>query len=298
MFELHDRRRERIDEPVRDERRGYASGEQQRECERQGEPRPPALSWSRARPCAGAVGRRSGAGARGRGACLALPTVCLTLDDRVRATACPLSLLALGRLVAGASVGAQIGNHPCDVDHEQADGPHRRDHLHVMTGGVVRGERQAEQDDDEDGHEQQRRGVARKAVREAHHAVGSAVGPDDYHEAEHEHRVGEDRPDDRRLGDHELTLLQREDDHEQLWQIAERRLQHTCDSGPKALAQLLCGKRHDPRQPGERERGDRKARNSGPGLVVGHSGKRREQSDQRQREALLRGQPGHGTRRG
>jgi hypothetical protein len=68
------------------------------------------------------------------------------------------------------------------------------------------------------------------------------------HQAQHEHRVGEDRADDRRLRNHQLALLQGEDDHEQLRQVAERGLHHSRDRGSEALAQLLRCEGHDPRQ--------------------------------------------------
>ena len=47
----------------------------------------------------------------------------------------------------------------------------------------------------------------------------------------------------------QLALLQREDDHEQLRQVAERGLQHAGHRRAEALAELLGGKRHQPRQP-------------------------------------------------
>jgi hypothetical protein len=58
-------------------------------------------------------------------------------------------------------------------------------------------------------------------VGEAHHPLARAAGADHDHQSEHEHRVGEDRADDRRLGDDQLALLQREYDDEQLGQVAE-----------------------------------------------------------------------------
>ena len=154
-------------------------------------------------------------------------------------------------------------------------------------------QREAEQHDDEHGHLQQRRRVAGQALGEAHDPVRRAARADDDHEAEHEQRVGEDRADDRRLRDDELALLQREDHDEQLRQVAERRLQHPGDAGPEALAELLGRERHDPRQPGERERGEREARDRRPGLVVGHARERRQHRDQEQGRALERGQSGH-----
>ena len=137
-----------------------------------------------------------------------------------------------------------------------------------------------------DGHLQQRGGVHRQALGEAHQAVGRAAGADDDHEAEHEQRVGEDRADDRRLRDHQLALFEREDHDEQLGQVAERRLHHAGDARPEALAELLGGERHDPRQPRERERGEREAGHGRPRAVVGDAGERREHRDQQQEQAL------------
>ena len=130
-------------------------------------------------------------------------------------------------------IRAQVRHDPGDVDDQQADRADDRDRLDVVAGRIVRAEREPEQHDDEHGHLQQRRRVARQALGEAHHAVGRAARADHDHEAEHEQRVGEDRADDRRLRDDELALLQREDDDEQLGQVAERRLQHAGDAGPK-----------------------------------------------------------------
>ena len=100
-------------------------------------------------------------------------------------------------------------------------------------------------------------------------AVGRAAGADHDHEAEHEQRVGEDRADDRGLGDDQLALLQGEDHDEQLGQVAERRLQHPRDGRAEVLAQLLGRERDDPGEPGQRERGQREARDRRPGAVVG-----------------------------
>ena len=120
---------------------------------------------------------------------------------------------------------------------------------------------------------------------------GARARADDDHQPEHEQRVGEHRSDDRRLRDHQLALLQREDHDEQLRQVAERRLQHAGDARPEALAELLGGERHDPRQPGQRERGEREAGHRRPGLVVGQPRQRREDRDRSraERSASARG---------
>ena len=97
------------------------------------------------------------------------------------------------------------------------------------------------------------------------------------HEAEDEQRVGQQRADDRRLGDDDLAGAQREDDDEQLGQVAERRLQHAGDRRAEPLADLFGGERHDVREPGERDGGDAE-RQQGSGVgVVRDPGERREQ---------------------
>jgi hypothetical protein len=103
---------------------------------------------------------------------------------------------------------------------------------------------------------------------------------DDDYEAEHEQRVGEDRSDDRRLGDDELALFQSEDHDKQLRQVAERRLQHPGHARTEALAELLGRERDHPREPGECERGEREARDRRPRLVVGCARERRQHGDQ------------------
>ena len=94
--------------------------------------------------------------------------------------------------------------------------------------------------------------------------IGRAARADDDHEPEHEHRVGEDRADDRGLRDDELSFLQGEDDDEQLRQVAERRLQHARDAGAEALAELLGGEGHHPRETGQRDGRQREARHRRP----------------------------------
>src|SRR2546423_812439 len=80
---------------------------------------------------------------------------------------------------------------------------------------------------------------------------------DDDDEPEHEQRVGEDGADDGALRDDELALLKREDDDEQLGEVAERRLQHAGDAGAESLAELLGAERDDPRETGEGDGGER-----------------------------------------
>ncbi len=54
---------------------------------------------------------------------------------------------------------------------------------------------------------------------------GWRVEPADDREAEHEQRVREQRSEDRELRDDELAGREREEDDEQLGQVAERRLE-------------------------------------------------------------------------
>ena len=207
-----------------------------------------------------------------------------------RRAACRPCLGALARRRLRRAVGAQVGNDPGQVDDEQAHRADGRDRLDVMAGGVVGGEREPEQHDDEHRDLQQRRRVPGQALGEAHHPVRRAARPDHDHEAEHEQAVGEDRADDRRLGDHQLALLQGEDHDEQLRQVAERRLQHPGDGRAEALAELLGREGHDPGEAGERDGRQREARNRRPGRVVGDARQRREGRDRAQGGALEAGQ--------
>ncbi len=203
-------------------------------------------------------------------------------------------LLLPGQLAcARQGIGAQIGHYPGEIYDEQTHGPYRRDRIHMVAGRIVRGERQAQQHDDEHTHQQQRRRVARQPVGEAHHAVGGAQRSDHDHQAQHEHRVGEDRAYDRRLRDDQLALLQGEDDHEQLRQVAERGLHHSRDRRPEALAQLLGGKGHDPREARERKRGHSEARHRRPLSIVGRARDRRQERDRSERDALCGSETAH-----
>ena len=86
---------------------------------------------------------------------------------------------------------------------------------------------------------------------------GDCAGADHDHEAEHEQRVGEQRADDRGLRDDDLAGAQGEDDHEELGQVAQRRLQHAGGGGAEALAHLLGGQRDEVGQARQRHRGER-----------------------------------------
>ena len=93
--------------------------------------------------------------------------------------------------------------------------------------------RQADEHDDERRDEQQRRRVVGQPGAEAHDPVLGPPGPGDDHQPEHEQGVDEDRAEDRGLGHDLLVGLQREDDHEELGQVAERRLHEPVAPGPK-----------------------------------------------------------------
>ena len=75
--------------------------------------------------------------------------------------------------------------------------------------------------------------------------------------AEHEQRVGEQAAEDARLRDHDLARLEREDDDEQLRQVAERRLQHAGQPWADVVAQRVGAERDEPRQARERDRDER-----------------------------------------
>ena len=68
----------------------------------------------------------------------------------------------------------------------------------------------------------QRRDHPRAVGAEPLHAVADAA--DEERDPEHEHAVGEDRADERRLHDVDEALVQREERDEELGQVAERRL--------------------------------------------------------------------------
>ena len=89
--------------------------------------------------------------------------------------------------------------------------------------------------------------------------IPSAPRADDDHEPQDQQRVGEQRADDRGLGDDDLTGGEREDHDEELGQVAQRRLQHARDRGPEARADLLGRERHDRGQRRERDAATTKA---------------------------------------
>jgi hypothetical protein len=92
---------------------------------------------------------------------------------------------------------------------------------------------------------------------EAHDAPLARPRAGDDHEPEHEQRVGEQAAEDARLCDHDLPRLEREDDDEQLRQVAERRLQHAGQAGTDVVAEGVGAERDEPRQPRQRDRHER-----------------------------------------
>ena len=157
---------------------------------------------------------------------------------------------------------------------------------------------QPDEHDDEARDQQQRRGVVGQAPAEAHRPVGRRAGADDDHQAEHEQRVGEDRADDRGLGDHHLAGAQGEDDHEELGQVAQRRLQQARRGRAEALADLLGGQRDDVRQARQRHRGRGEGQQRRPVGVVRDPGDGSGHHDGADDDALGAREPSHGGQRG
>ena len=120
-------------------------------------------------------------------------------------------------------------------------------------------------------------------------------GADDDHQAEHEQRVSEDRADDRGLGDHQLALLQRKHDHEQLGQVAERGLQHAGDGRARSARRAARSRTTPPRR-GRPARAWR-PRSAGPPARPGSWPRRRAPSVPRSTAApRARSQSGHSSR--
>ena len=65
---------------------------------------------------------------------------------------------------------------------------------------------------------------------------------------------------------------EREDDHEELRQVAERRLEHPRHAGPEALAELLGRERDDPCESSERDRREAEREQRGGMAVIGERG--------------------------
>ena len=80
--------------------------------------------------------------------------------------------------------------------------------------------------------------------------------PAEERDPEHEDAVREDRADERRLHDRHEALVEREEGDEELGQVAERRLDDPAAPGAEPGAELLGRVADDPRERGERDRGD------------------------------------------
>src|SRR5262249_30092523 len=106
------------------------------------------------------------------------------------------------------------------------------------------------------------------------------------HDPEHEQGVREDRPDHRALRDDRLSLAQREDDEEQLRQVAERRLHEARDPGAEQLADALDADGHDMGEAGERDGREGERDDRVPVPVAREPGEEREDGDARQDDAV------------
>ena len=195
-----DRRLERVDEPVGDQGGRDARDRQQRDREPE-------------RPVTLRVRVRLRRGGRGLG-----------LGD--------MSRLDLRVLVPPQRRGQRQGE-----DDQQHDRDGDRQRLLVMRGRRVRLRREARQHQRGGGQRHQHARRARPADGEPLRAVLQAAH--DERQAEHQQQVGQDRADDRRLDDDQVTLAQREERDEQLRQIAERALQHAGRAGTEAVAEPL-----------------------------------------------------------
>ena len=79
----------------------------------------------------------------------------------------------------------------------------------------------------------------------------------DDRQPEHEQRVRKQRAEDRRLRDDDLARGEREQNDEELGQVAERRLEHSGRRGPEVRPDRLGSDSDRPRQPAERGRARR-----------------------------------------
>ena len=75
-------------------------------------------------------------------------------------------------------------------------------------------------------------------------------------ETEDQHAVRDHRADQGRLHDSDETLMQREQGDEQLWEIAERRLDRARDGRAESAAELLGGAPDQAREHRDCDRGD------------------------------------------
>jgi hypothetical protein len=90
--------------------------------------------------------------------------------------------------------------------------------------------------------------------------------------------------------------VQGEDDHEELRQVAQRRLQHAGDRGTEPPADLLGGQPDDVREAGQRDGGQREGQPGRPAAVVGQPRQDRGERHDRQHDAFVAPQRRHGAR--
>ena len=121
--------------------------------------------------------------------------------------------------------------------------------------------------EDRGSQHEQRRNRPRPVRLEALHAVLDASG--DEREPEDEQAVSEHRSDERRLDDPREAAVQGEEGHEQLRQVAERRLNAAGTPGAEAAAELLGRRADEPREQRERDGGRDEADDGGGSGDVG-----------------------------
>ena len=80
--------------------------------------------------------------------------------------------------------------------------------------------------------------------------------------------------------------FEREDHHEQLGQVAERRLQHAGQPWADVVAQRVRPERDEPRQPGQRDRDEREDDQPVDAGVVEHAAEDGGEGHEREPEAL------------
>ena len=115
---------------------------------------------------------------------------------------------------------------------------------------------------------QQRGGVAGDLRVEVHHPAARAQRADHEDEAEDQQRGGEQRADDRALGDDTLAGVQGEEHDEELRQVAERRLQEAGGRRPDVLADVSVANDTIHARPAEGDRRDQEGRQRRPAGVV------------------------------
>ena len=156
-----------------------------------------------------------------------------------------------------------------------------------MTARPVTGAVGDAEHHDQKRREQQQNGcVVRETDAEAHHAVGRRARAGDDRETEDEQRVGEQRTENGRLCDDDLTCGQREQDDEELGQVAERRLQDTGCRRPEAGGDGLGADADDPGEACECQPGDHEGEHGGARRVVQDARDHRQHEGRDQQDRL------------